>query len=45
MSTSTPGPVVEIAGLHKSFGEREVLRGIDLTVRQGEVVCIIGASG
>ena len=45
MTTSTPGPVVEIAGLHKSFGEREVLRGIDLTVRQGEVVCIIGASG
>jgi len=45
MSTPTPGPVVEIAGLHKSFGEREVLRGIDLTVRQGEVVCIIGASG
>ena len=45
MSTPTPGPVVEIVGLHKSFGEREVLRGIDLTVHQGEVVCIIGASG
>ena len=38
-------PVVQITGLHKSFGEREVLRGIDLTVDQGEVVCIIGASG
>jgi len=45
MSTNAQGPVVEIAGLHKSFGEREVLRGIDLTVHQGEVVCIIGASG
>ena len=37
--------VVEIAGLHKSFGEREVLKGIDLTVAQGEVVCVIGPSG
>ena len=37
--------VVEITGLHKSFGEREVLKGIDLTVGQGEVICIIGASG
>jgi polar amino acid transport system ATP-binding protein len=42
--SATP-PVVEITGLHKSFGPREVLRGIDLTVQQGEVVCIIGASG
>jgi polar amino acid transport system ATP-binding protein len=42
--SATP-PVVEITGLHKSFGPREVLRGINLTVQQGEVVCIIGASG
>ena len=41
----TDEPVVTITGLHKSFGEREVLKGIDLTVGQGEVVCIIGASG
>jgi polar amino acid transport system ATP-binding protein len=37
--------VVEIAGLRKSFGEREVLKGIDLTVASGEVVCVIGPSG
>ncbi len=43
--SATDAPVVEITGLHKSFGEREVLKGIDLTVAQGEVVCIIGASG
>ncbi|MDI6409734.1 amino acid ABC transporter ATP-binding protein [Streptomyces albus] len=36
---------IEVAGLHKSFGESEVLRGIDLTVRSGEVVCVIGPSG
>ena len=45
--TAGPGdaPVVDIVGLRKSFGEREVLRGIDLTVAPGEVVCIIGPSG
>jgi polar amino acid transport system ATP-binding protein len=34
-----------VEGLHKSFGELEVLRGIDLTVAEHEVVCLIGASG
>jgi polar amino acid transport system ATP-binding protein len=38
-------PIIHIAGLHKSFGSNEVLRGIDLTVARGEVVCIIGPSG
>ena len=42
---ASDAPVVRISGLHKSFGEREVLTGIDLEVAQGEVVCIIGASG
>ncbi|NJC69239.1 amino acid ABC transporter ATP-binding protein [Planosporangium thailandense] len=36
---------VEIRGLRKSFGHVEVLRGIDLTVSNGEVVCVIGPSG
>ena len=36
---------LQVVGLHKSFGELEVLRGIDLTVAQHEVVCLIGASG
>ena len=34
-----------VQGLHKSFGSLEVLRGIDLTVAEHEVVCLIGASG
>jgi len=38
-------PVVEITALHKSFGDVEVLKGIDLVVRQGEVIAIIGKSG
>jgi polar amino acid transport system ATP-binding protein len=36
---------LRIDGLHKSFGKHEVLRGIDLTVAEHEVVCLIGASG
>ncbi|WP_328327317.1 amino acid ABC transporter ATP-binding protein [Kribbella sp. NBC_00382] len=37
--------VVEIKNLHKSFGSNHVLRGIDFTVEEGEVVCVIGPSG
>ena len=37
--------MIEITDLHKSYGSLEVLRGIDLTVRKGEVISIIGASG
>lgn len=36
---------VEVAGLKKSFGKHEVLMGVDLTVYEGEVLCIIGPSG
>jgi len=38
-------PALIVEGLHKSFGKLEVLRGIDLTVDEHEVVCLIGASG
>ncbi|MFC3689974.1 amino acid ABC transporter ATP-binding protein [Aquipuribacter hungaricus] len=37
--------VVTVQGLHKSFGPVEVLKGIDLQVVRGEVVCVIGPSG
>jgi polar amino acid transport system ATP-binding protein len=36
---------VELRGVRKSFGEHEVLRGIDLAVPEHHVVCLIGASG
>ena len=38
-------PPIEIEDLYKAFGELEVLRGVDLSVTTGEVICIIGPSG
>ncbi|MGE3961603.1 MAG: amino acid ABC transporter ATP-binding protein [Dehalococcoidia bacterium] len=38
-------PAVRLRGLRKAFGENVVLRGIDLDVARGEVVCILGPSG
>jgi polar amino acid transport system ATP-binding protein len=45
--TTAPAPAhaIELRGLSKSFGELEVLTGIDLTIDEGEVVCVIGPSG
>ena len=31
--------------VHKSFGDNHVLRGIDMTVKRGEVACLLGPSG
>ena len=36
---------VQVKDLHKSYGENEVLKGIDLVVKPSEVVCMIGPSG
>jgi zinc transport system ATP-binding protein len=38
-------PVVDVHGAVVAYGERAVLRGIDLTVRRGEVVAVLGANG
>jgi len=38
-------PALTLEGVRKSFGKLDVLRGIDLTVAEHEVVCLIGASG
>ncbi|WP_309304073.1 amino acid ABC transporter ATP-binding protein [Arthrobacter sp. CJ23] len=44
-SATTQVPLVRAEGVRKSFGSHEVLKGIDLDVKSGEVVCLIGASG
>lgn len=37
--------IVKISGLHKSYGPIEVLKGVDLTFRQGEIHAFVGANG
>jgi polar amino acid transport system ATP-binding protein len=45
MAESTSEPVIRIAGVTKSFGSHQVLKGIDLDVAKGQVIAIIGPSG
>lgn len=42
---ATSRAIVQITALRKSYGDNEVLKGIDLTVRPGEVIAVIGKSG
>ena len=37
--------MIEIKNIHKSFGQLEVLKGIDLSIKKGEIVSIVGPSG
>jgi polar amino acid transport system ATP-binding protein len=41
----TATPVIDIQGLHKSFSDLDVLKGVDLTANAGDVVSLIGSSG
>ncbi len=41
----TEPPVIEIRGLHKAYGDLEVLKGVDLVAPRGHVVALIGSSG
>lgn len=43
--TDVKNSIIEIKNLHKSFGEHQVLRGIDLSIEEKSVVVIIGPSG
>jgi polar amino acid transport system ATP-binding protein len=38
-------PILRLSDIHKSFGQHEVLKGIDLDVSEGEVIVILGSSG
>ena len=44
-SPTRSAAAIDIRDLHKSFGDNEVLKGIDFHVDQGQVVCVIGPSG
>lgn len=45
MSSKTRTPKIEMRGVHKAFGDKHVLNGIDLSVNKGESMVIIGGSG
>jgi len=45
LPAATTDTVVEATDVHKSFGRVEVLKGVSLAVRRGEVVVVVGASG
>ncbi|WP_159999193.1 ABC transporter ATP-binding protein [Roseomonas sp. 18066] len=45
MSAATREPAIALRGIRKRFGEQEVLRGIDLSAQDGDVIALIGASG
>ena len=45
MTATTSTPMVEARGVHKYYGSNLVVKGIDLTVAQGEVMCLLGPSG
>lgn len=42
--SDTP-PVLQIRGLHKAYGDLEVIKGVDITAHRGDVVSLIGSSG
>ncbi|GAB4097159.1 ABC transporter ATP-binding protein [Brachybacterium horti] len=44
-ASSTAPPLLEVRGVHRSFGEHPVLRGVDLAVRPGEVLGLVGPNG
>jgi polar amino acid transport system ATP-binding protein len=44
-AVTNAAPIVKVSGLRKRFGANEVLKGIDLDVKAGEVIAIIGKSG
>ena len=45
MGKSATEVKISVKGLKKSFGDNEVLKGLDVDIKSGEVVCVIGPSG
>jgi phosphonate transport system ATP-binding protein len=44
-STKVLAPALQVSGLHKAFGDREILKGVDLKVEPGLALALIGANG
>jgi polar amino acid transport system ATP-binding protein len=44
-AVAVTGPMVKLENIHKRFGDLEVLKGVDLEIKKGEVVCVLGPSG
>ena len=45
IGTAENAPIISVSGLTKSFDDVQVLRGVDIDIYKGDVVCVIGASG
>lgn len=45
MGSSTADPMLEVSGLNVYYGESHILRGVDMTVYPGKMVCLIGRNG
>lgn len=45
LSTDTNDSVIDIKGLYKSFGKNEILKGVDINVKKGESLVVLGKSG
>ena len=43
--SDSDGPILRLEDVHKRFGRLEVLKGVNLDVKRGEVICILGPSG
>lgn len=44
-TSPSPAPVIELRGIHKSYGALEVIKGVDLSAHKGDVIALIGSSG
>ena len=44
-AVGSEGPMLRLENVHKRFGDLHVLRGVDLEIAKGEVVCVLGPSG
>jgi ABC-2 type transport system ATP-binding protein len=44
-ASQSPGPAIEVRGLHKAFKELRVLRGVDFDVARGSILALLGSNG